>query len=627
MLKSPLQLEFPLHWAIFTNNLNELKSLLEEDAEIDLEKQDCRGRTPLMLAITLAHKDCAKELLRRGADADAQNKGMWSVSHEAISHGDPEMIRAVIKHRDFQRNVKCLTSIRNILQKLKETPDFYVEMNWEFSSWVPFVSRLCPSDTYKIYKSGESVRIDTTLVGFEGSSWKRGNQTYLFKFSEANLPQLIIMDHIEKSATVQTITESDRLDDFEPPEEAITFRMSEPISTTYIDVEKISFERSKSGGFFSWITSTERAEEIDGHECKTFNASNVDLVTKQRVEHLSDEDKARFKQESESHPLSSVLKMVRSEITEVSPNTADSLGGITPAEYLDKDFELNCDIGRAKEISRKSNTFKATLWLAEEYPLQLQEQIIPIVDLMASNSAHFARLNNFIRLQLPAGFPVKIEIPLFHVVSAKITFGNINKPGRFVTPIDEPSVNGIMPVTIDDQCFEIPSNYSSFDELSAANWWDANNDPTSPPSGHRHHYSAEQQEEMLLQLAIQQSLQDNSTNRGEDEQQQGNGNLMMSVAPQGWFEAPQETSWSPAADREAQELAIAIQESLRFANNPNAANEEPPAYLPVLPIANLEDDLSMALRLSQVEEEQRRQAAVSEEEELARILELSKQDH
>ena len=28
-------------------------------------------------------------------------------------------------------------------------------------------------------------------------------------------------------------------------------------------------------------------------------------------------------------------------------------------------------------------------------------------------------------MQLPSGFPVKIEIPLFHVINARITFSNI----------------------------------------------------------------------------------------------------------------------------------------------------------------------------------------------------------
>ena len=35
------------------------------------------------------------------------------------------------------------------------------------------------------------------------------------------------------------------------------------------------------------------------------------------------------------------------------------------------------------------------------------------------------KLKDFIHMQLPSGFPVKIEIPLFHVINARITFSNI----------------------------------------------------------------------------------------------------------------------------------------------------------------------------------------------------------
>jgi len=52
--------------------------------------------------------------------------------------------------------------------------------------------------------------------------------------------------------------------------------------------------------------------------------------------------------------------------------------------------------------------------LSEDYPLSLQEQIMPIVDLMAISSSHFAKLKDFIQMQLPAGFPVKIgKISIF----------------------------------------------------------------------------------------------------------------------------------------------------------------------------------------------------------------------
>ena len=55
----------------------------------------------------------------------------------------------------------------------------------------------------------------------------------------------------------------------------------------------------------------------------------------------------------------------------------------------------------------------------------LCSQVMPIVDLLAISNTHFQKLKHFIHMQLPSGFPVKIEIPLFHVINAQITFSNI----------------------------------------------------------------------------------------------------------------------------------------------------------------------------------------------------------
>lgn len=35
---------------------------------------------------------------------------------------------------------------------------------------------------------------------------------------------------------------------------------------------------------------------------------------------------------------------------------------------------------------------------------------------------HFSKLRDFVQLKLPAGFPVKIDIPILPTVTAKITF-------------------------------------------------------------------------------------------------------------------------------------------------------------------------------------------------------------
>ncbi|GMS89720.1 hypothetical protein PENTCL1PPCAC_11895 [Pristionchus entomophagus] len=668
---------FPLHFAVWNRDYEGLMMILNERSDVEIDLVDPRGRTPLMLAVTMDQEEMAKELLKRGANADSQNKDMWSVSHEAIATGNGQLAKEVIMHRDYQRSLRVAADMKHHLDKLRESPDFYAEMSWEFASWVPFVSKLCPSDTYKIWKRGSSVRIDTTLVGFEGHSWQRGSQSFIFRLHDDSNPQLVLIDHEAGSATVQSLVSDESLAYFEPSEDVTFLRMTSPISTTYIDIEKIGFERSK-GGILSWIGASEKKEKVAGYDCKVFNASNVELVTKTRSEHLSEEDRARFKQDENSNPLSSILNMVRTEIGGVE-GTAEHAGEPDLIEYFDEETTMKRDIGRQRNVMRKSNSFKATLWLAEQYPLCLQEQVAPIVNLMSSSSAHFSRLNTFMRMQLPAGFPVKIEIPLFHVVSAKITFGRINEPGQFVTPLpvnaNAPTLastdsmdgvpllsgDGASPaVEIDPAVFDIPDGYRTLDDRNSSMlWWPeegGDGAPTGTPvraGGSR--YSAQQQEDMLLQLAIEQSLLENAANPSSWEERDGAaaGPTTLAVQPQ-----PRRPAVSFAD--EDQMLELAIRRSLEehqggpsTSSAPESVGSLTPApegvtgYLAVdeylrmhdevrgsRPIRRDDEEMELALKMSleAAEEDEkrrrdRREGAVSPEEDddevMRRILELS----
>ena len=60
--------------------------------------------------------------------------------------------------------------------------------------------------------------------------------------------------------------------------------------------------RNKAG---LWGRRSDKIESVSGHECKVFSASNVEVVTKTRLEHLSEADKARAR--APRTPLQSFL--------------------------------------------------------------------------------------------------------------------------------------------------------------------------------------------------------------------------------------------------------------------------------------------------------------------------------
>ncbi|XP_059144380.1 ankyrin repeat domain-containing protein 13D-like [Physella acuta] len=589
--------EFPIHWMVWHNSFRELDAELEKKVH-DIELVDPRGRTPLHLAVALGNLESARVLLRHGANANAENKECWSVLHEAVCTGDPEIVQLVLQHRDFQRYSKRTVGVPDLLKKLQETPDFYVEMKWEFTSWVPLISRMCPSDTYKVWKKGSSVRIDTTLLGFDNMTWQRGSRSYIFKVTGENTAAIMEVDHDLNEVYQETIKVLPLSADpsvMRPSEEAVAARLTSPANTTYVDTNRISFERSKSG---IWGWRSDKSELVNSYECKVFTANNVELVTKTRTEHLAGKDKLKAKKCSSKTPLESFLGTAEetmsstsssSSLDAISTVTSYNPGNITPEEYFSRLVDLgDKDIGRPKEQSTKVQKFKASLWLCEGYPLSLPEQVIPIIDLMAQSNAHFAKLRDFITLQLPAGFPIKIEIPLFHVLNARITFGNIQaieNEAQYVTSVKTPD---IVTCVIEDDCFNPPVTYGRI-------------------GGDSHHERLRDEDDQLLQFAIQQSLIESGT---ENDQVT-------------FYEALSKGKEPSGLEDEDKMLQRAIAASLqpgmpaKLANTP-ALNPRPPMPLPME-----DDDIRMVLELSRQEQEEDERRRKQEEEELQKILELS----
>eukprot|EP00033_Pygsuia_biforma_P003244 GCRY01003556.1.p1 GENE.GCRY01003556.1~~GCRY01003556.1.p1 ORF type:complete len:604 (-),score=49.22 GCRY01003556.1:198-2009(-) len=171
---------FPLHRGVWNNNGAELNELLNSK-QYDIEETDYRGNTPLMLAIKLSHADCVNVLLAHGASPTAVGEGGWPCMDEAACIGNTSIFAKLLDALEEESMTTWEAKLPLIAENLKKMPDFYLELEWAVKSWIPGVSHFCPSDTYKIYKKGANIRINTTLiVKAEETKFIRGSRDFIF---------------------------------------------------------------------------------------------------------------------------------------------------------------------------------------------------------------------------------------------------------------------------------------------------------------------------------------------------------------------------------------------------------------------------------------------------------------
>lgn len=302
-----------LHYTMFsddTENFNKTisklkKCLKKDDLEEKLAAKDQYGNTALHLAVMTGNLEATRLLLETGSKVKIRNEQFWTPLHEAISLGNKEMVK--ILYQNFLKEVKneFENSVPMIKISLKEMLDFYVEIKWDFETWIPFVSRFLPSDVCKLYKYGTKIRLDTTLEdvarvaqnsdnsngeqgGFNPLNWKRGDLSFIIDIQqEKNKSSVLFLDNNKKTyARIDSRKNDNEELDEESLEKEVEFLLSTEIAHVKLDTSKAEFAVTETG----WLSKKPKIDNVNGYLSTFYDIKNLYVVSKVRFEHLSPEE-------------------------------------------------------------------------------------------------------------------------------------------------------------------------------------------------------------------------------------------------------------------------------------------------------------------------------------------------
>ncbi|CAL8253127.1 unnamed protein product [Merluccius merluccius] len=411
--KNPvLRADFPVHECVFKGDVRRLSSLIRTQ---NIAQKDVHGNTPLHLAVMMGNKECAHLLLAHNAPVKVKNAQGWSPLAEAISYGDRQMITALLRKLKHQSRETVEDKRPKLLTALKELGDFYLELHWDFQSWVPLLSRILPSDACKIYKQGINIRqvclLDTTLIDFSDMKCQRGDLSFIFNGDAIPSESFVVLDNEQKVYQRIHHEESEM-----ETEEEVDILMSSDVYSATLSTKSITFSRAQSG----WLFREDKTERVGNFLADFYSVNGLVLESRKRREHLSEEDILRNKAIMES--LSKGGNLIeqnfeparRPSLTPPSPNT------ISWEEYITADNGKAPHLGRELVCKESKKNFKATVAMSQDFPLGI-ESLLNVLEVIAPFK-HFNKLREFVQMKLPPGFPVKLDIPVFPTITATVTF-------------------------------------------------------------------------------------------------------------------------------------------------------------------------------------------------------------
>ncbi|KAH0676806.1 hypothetical protein KY290_025765 [Solanum tuberosum] len=251
-----------------------------------IDRRDVPGReTPLHLAVRMRDPVSAEILMAAGADWSLQNENGWSALQEAVCTKEENIAMIIARHYQPLAWAKWCRRLPRIVASAGRIRDFYMEITFHFeSSVIPFIGRIAPSDTYRIWKRGSNLRADMTLAGFDGFRIQRSDQTFLFlgegySSEDGNRSlspgSLIVLAHKEKEIT--NALEGAGVQ----PSEAEVAREVALMSQTNMYRPGIDVTQAELIPHLNWRRQ-ERSEMVGTWKAKVYDMLNVMVSVKSR---------------------------------------------------------------------------------------------------------------------------------------------------------------------------------------------------------------------------------------------------------------------------------------------------------------------------------------------------------
>ncbi|KAL4853055.1 Ankyrin repeat domain-containing protein 13D [Chlorella vulgaris] len=394
----------------------------------------------LHVAVIRRQYEAIRLLLEAGLPPDAKNARRWNSLDEAVALNDAEAskllyTRLLADAKRAKREKKA-----QLVAVMRQLPDFSMELHWELGSPLFGLLLRCyaPDDTYHMYKLGDRLRVDGTLMGLEEHRhsliphYKRGRFSLLVNAGVSPTAAFLV-DHCTQS---YFDLYHERKAHLKGVDREVAEMLAEGASKVRVADADFEFKPVKN-----W-RGRQVTEKVDGWQTEVYEASGFLSASTWLKVPVQLPPATSFDQYLQ-------LQLPPDEVAEIA---SDPLAMSQKEQHRESRWQGDAKPGTGtsactsassstsggRQGATKAQRFSSRCWLAHGYPVSLA-QMIPLLEVVAAGNKHFAQAAAFLR-RFPSHtyFPTRVQVPLLWTVYLQLGFRRFTLLGA--DPADQPAL-------------------------------------------------------------------------------------------------------------------------------------------------------------------------------------------